>query len=311
MLTCLIVALPSLGAIAHKGINRLVGCALGSLVTLAATVFIVPHIDTITGLLAMALPIIAVGAWIAAGSERSNYIGLQFVFAFALAQLGRFGPVIDLTEIRDRLVGILIGLAIAIVVFTVLWPEREGAALTAALARLLKSMEALAGASSATSGAARLQAWTLLSQNRELQARVALEPTWPEPHGTATPQMTTILAQAQETLFVQDFLHVLIADAEGALPAPAANALASFQSASARQLASLAEQLHEAGAGLEDDLPAAHLATLDRLAAEPAIGGSSKERLAALSAAAHAVHECILRLGEHVRRYAGHAPGSR
>jgi multidrug resistance protein MdtO len=276
-------------------------------------VFVVPHIDTITGLLAMALPIIAVGAWIAAGSARSNYVGVQFMFAFALAQLGRFGPVIDLTEIRDRLVGILIGLGIAMVVFTVMWPEREGVALTATLARLLKSMEALSRAGSAATDATRLQAWTLLSQNRELQARVALEPTWPEPPDTAAPEMTTILAQAQEILFAQDSLNVLIADAEGALPAPAANALADFQAATARQLASLAEQLssaHVAGDGVEHDPLAGPLATLDRMAAGPDTGGWGRERLAALAAAAHAVHERILRLGEHVRRYAEHVSGN-
>jgi multidrug resistance protein MdtO len=310
MLTCIIVALPSLGATTHKGIARLVGCALGSLVTLAATVFVVPHIETITGLLAMALPIIAVGAWIAAGSARSNYVGVQFMFAFALAQLGHFGPVIDLTEIRDRLVGILIGLGISMVVFTVLWPEREGAALTAALARLLKSMAAFSCADSAAAGAARLQAWALLSQNRELQARVAFEPTWPEPPDTVAPDMTTILAQAQETLFAQDSLRVLISDTEGALPASAASALAEFQAATARQLASLAEQVstaQQAGAGAESDPLAGPLATLDRMAAGQ---GMDRERLAALVAAAHAVHERIQRLGEHVRRYAGHASGN-
>jgi multidrug resistance protein MdtO len=313
MLTCIILALPSLGATTQKGIARLAGCALGSLVTLAATVFVVPHIVTITGLLAMALPIIAVGAWIAAGSARSNYVGMQFIFAFALAQLGRFGPVIDLTEIRDRLVGILIGLGIAMVVFTVLWPEREGTALTAALARLLNSMAALSGADSTATAAARLQAWTMLSQNRELQARVALEPTWPEPPGAETPDTTTILAQAQETLFAQDFLRVMIADAEGALPAPAATALADFQAATARQLAGLADQVlagPPAGAGVEYDPLAGPLATLERLAAAPGTGGWGREGLAALSAAAHTVHERILRLGEYVRRYAGHASGS-
>jgi multidrug resistance protein MdtO len=313
MLTCIIVALPGLGATTHKGINRLVGCALGSLVTLGATVFVVPHLETITGLLAMSLPIIAAGAWIAAGSARSNYIGLQFIFAFALAQLGRFGPVIDLTEIRDRLVGILVGLGISIVVFTVLWPEREGAALTAALARLLKSMAALAGASRAAAGAARLQAWTLLNQNRELQARVALEPTWPEPPEPAAPVMTTILAQAQETLFAQHFLQLLVADADGALDATAANAMAEFQAATARELARLAELLspgHRADVASEPDRLAAPLSILDLMAAVDGDADASSERLAALSAAAHTAHESIVRLGEQVRRYAVHAAGN-
>lgn len=198
--TCIILALPSLGATTHKGVNRLLGCALGSLAALVATVFVVPHLDSIVGLLAMALPVIAAGAWIAAGSPRSNYIGVQMMFAFALAQLGSFGPVTDLAEIRDRLVGILLGLAVSITVYTLLWPEREGQALKTALARLRKAVAACAHADHRNIGAARLQAWSLLNQCRELQARVAMEPGW---RGRNSRRISNLLAQAEESLVAQ------------------------------------------------------------------------------------------------------------
>jgi len=198
--TCIILALPSLGATTHKGFNRLLGCVLGSLAALVATIFIVPHLDSIVGLLAMALPVIAVGAWIAAGSPRSNYIGVQMMFAFALAQLGSFGPVTDVTEIRDRLVGILLGLAASITVYTLLWPEREGQALKTALARLRKAVAACAHADHHSIGAARLQAWALLNQCRELQARVAMEPGW---RGRKSRRISNLLAQAEESLVAQ------------------------------------------------------------------------------------------------------------
>jgi multidrug resistance protein MdtO len=198
--TCIILALPSLGATTHKGINRLLGCILGSLAALVATVFVVPHLDSIVGLLAMALPVIAVGAWIAAGSPRSNYIGVQMMFAFALAQLGSYGPVTDLTEIRDRLVGILLGLAVSITVYTLLWPEREGQALKTALARLRKAVAACARADQHSIGAARLHAWSLLNQCRELQARVALEPGWRDRNSR---RISNLLAKAEESLVAQ------------------------------------------------------------------------------------------------------------
>jgi len=197
MQTCIILALPSLGATTHKGITRLLGCCLGSLAALVATVFVVPHLDSIVGLLAMSLPIIAAGAWIAVGSPRSNYIGVQMMFAFALAQLGSFGPVTDVTEIRDRLVGILLGLAVSITVYTLLWPEREGLALKTALARLRRAVAACARADHHAIGAARLQAWTLLNQCRELQARVALEPGW---RGRHSRRIANQLARAEESL---------------------------------------------------------------------------------------------------------------
>jgi len=204
MQTCIILALPSLGATTHKGITRLLGCCLGSLAALVATVFVVPHLDSIVGLLAMSLPVIAVGAWIAVGSPRSNYIGVQMMFAFALAQLGSFGPVTDVTEIRDRLVGILLGLAVSITVYTLLWPEREGQALKTALSRLRKAVAACARADHQGIGAARLQAWALLNQCRELQARVALEPGWRDRNSR---RIANVLAQAEERLAMQQASH--------------------------------------------------------------------------------------------------------
>ncbi|WP_455281469.1 hypothetical protein [Cupriavidus necator] len=160
--------------------------ALGSVVTLVATVFIIPHLDTITGLLALTLPLVAAGAWIAAGSPRTNYIGLQFVFAFGLSQLGHFGPSIDLTEIRDRMIGILVGVAVSIAVSAAVWPEREGDALKNMLGRLLRSVADLVRAGHNSRDAAgrrdavdkaRLRGWSLLMQNREMQARVGAR-TW-------------------------------------------------------------------------------------------------------------------------------------
>jgi len=204
MQTCIILALPSLGATAHKGINRLLGCCLGSLAALVATVFVVPHLDSIVGLLGMALPIIAVGAWIAVGSPRSNYIGVQMMFAFALAQLGSFGPVTDLTEIRDRLVGILLGLAVSITVYTLLWPEREGQALKTVLSRLRKAVAACSHANHHDLGSARLQAWALLNQCRELHARVALEPGWRDRNSR---RIANALAQAEEELAMLQARH--------------------------------------------------------------------------------------------------------
>ena len=125
MLTCIIVALPSLGTMTHKGINRIVGCLLGSLVALIYTVFIIPELDGIVGLLLVTIPIIGFGSWIAAGSSRTAYIGHQFVFAFALAEFSQFGPVTDVTEIRDRMIGILIGVLISVVAARLIWPEKE------------------------------------------------------------------------------------------------------------------------------------------------------------------------------------------
>ncbi|MDF9903570.1 UNVERIFIED_ORG: multidrug resistance protein MdtO [Pseudomonas reinekei] len=244
MLTCFILALPSLGASAHKGLTRIVGCALGSLVALGATVFIIPHLDSITGLLLLTLPIVAAGAWIAAGSARTNYIGVQFVFAYSLAQLGQFGPSTELTEIRDRMIGILIGVAVSLFVSAAIWPEREGQTLQAMLGRLLRSIAQLArvgaGNETATQGAAidgaRLQSWSLLMQNREMQARVALEPGWEQAHDSVTVQVTTWLAQAQETLFAVNWLQIVEQHAVSDVQQSFAQAFETFRECAAKRL---------------------------------------------------------------------------
>jgi multidrug resistance protein MdtO len=257
MLTCFILALPSLGASSHKGLTRIVGCALGSVVALVAAVFIIPHLDSIAGLLVLTLPIVAVGAWIAAGSPRTNYIGVQFVFAYALSQLGHFAPTTDLTEIRDRMIGILVGAVVSIAVSTWIWPEREGDALKRMLARLLRSVAGVARAGSdkldtdargAAVDKARLQGWSLLMQNREMQARVALEPGWHYDHDSVTPAITRSLAQAQEALLAVNWLQIVLAHAGPALPRTLAHSLEAFRAHAASRLEWMAGRFDGQGA---------------------------------------------------------------
>ncbi len=130
MLTCIILAIPplgmsSLGGIAHKGLVRVLGAALGSSMALFATVFILPRLDGITGLLSMILPVIALAGWITAGSSKSNYVGRQLMFTYVLALLGRFTLYPDIPEIRDRIVGILVGVVVYLTLAAFVWPDRE------------------------------------------------------------------------------------------------------------------------------------------------------------------------------------------
>lgn len=125
MLTCIILALPSVGAITHKGVLRLIGCVLGGITALFAMVLVVPYIDSIVGLLLVSLPFIFMSAWIAAGSERSAYIGVQMAFTFSLSMFDQFGPAVSLTEVRDRIVGVLLGITVSTFIYSYLWPERE------------------------------------------------------------------------------------------------------------------------------------------------------------------------------------------
>lgn len=114
MLSCLIVAQPGSGNTQRKIILRLVGAAVGSVFALVTIVYLTPRIDTLFGLLCIVLPVIALSSWISAGPENVSYAGVQIMFTFALATLETFGPVTGLTEVRDRIVGIILGLSLQV-----------------------------------------------------------------------------------------------------------------------------------------------------------------------------------------------------
>ncbi|MEP9317705.1 FUSC family protein [Pseudomonas sp. LABIM340] len=185
MLTCVVIALPSLGASTQKGLLRVGGCLVGSALALFCIVFVIPRIDDIVGLLAMSLPVISLGAWVAAGSERISYAGLQIMFCFALALLEQFGPTTELTEIRDRLVGILLGVMVSTLIHGLLWPEREGDSLRRRLAgvlhgiaELLRERQPTAEEQADRLHTASLRGWGQLAETDAMLARVTLEPGW-------------------------------------------------------------------------------------------------------------------------------------
>lgn len=208
MLTCVIIALPSLGASTQKGVLRIGGCLLGSALALLCMVFVIPGLETLVGLLIMSLPVIGLGAWVAAGSERISYAGLQIMFCFALALLEQFGPTTDLTEIRDRLVGIILGVVVSTLVQSLLWPEREGDSLRRRLSATLQSIAGLLRAPGPTESPDQLyqqsvRSWGQLAECEAMLARVALEPGWQQgEHEELTLYTQTLLARAREILLL-------------------------------------------------------------------------------------------------------------
>jgi multidrug resistance protein MdtO len=150
------------------------------------------------------------------------------------------------------MIGILIGVAVSLAVSAAMWPEREGQALKTMLGRLLRNIAQLARAGAdlkdpATQSAeidrTRLQGWSLLMQNREMQARVALEPGWEHDHDSVTAQVTTWLAQAQETLFAVTRLQIILQHAVLDLQHPFVDAFEVFRERAAKRLEWVADRL--------------------------------------------------------------------
>jgi multidrug resistance protein MdtO len=216
MLTCLVVALPSLGASSRHGLLRVSGALVASALALFMVAFVIPQLESVTGLLLMSLPVIALGAWVSAGSERISYAGLQLMFTFSLALLEQFAPPSDLTEIRDRLVGILLGVGVATFIQMSVWPEGEADALRTQLAKVLRTIAAVARghAPAAMSGAPAAPAqpastaWAMLADCEAMLARVTLEPDWREGEtARITLLAQTVLAQSRSILLASDAFH--------------------------------------------------------------------------------------------------------
>src|SRR4029453_11227306 len=90
MITCVIVALGSAGATIHKSALRIVGCAIGGILALISIVFIIPKMTSIAALALLVAAVTASAAWIAMGSERTAYLGVQLAFTYYLATLQGF-----------------------------------------------------------------------------------------------------------------------------------------------------------------------------------------------------------------------------
>ncbi|WP_234262391.1 FUSC family protein [Klebsiella aerogenes] len=177
MLSCIIVAQSSLGSTAQRGLLRVIGAMFGSLAALLMMILVMPHIDSVVGMLAMSLPVIGLGAWIYAGSEKISYAGIQMMFTFALALLESFGPTFELVEIRDRIIGILLGVLIATITHLYLWPEREGKLFWNNVGGLINAL-ALRVKSHAEGAGTEIALRRLLAGCQSIAARVAMEPGW-------------------------------------------------------------------------------------------------------------------------------------
>jgi multidrug resistance protein MdtO len=127
-ITCVFIALGSTEATLRKGTLRIVGCLIGALLALFTIFFLIPHMETIASLVIVVACVSAIAGWVATGTERIAYAGLQMAFAFYYSLFPGFdgyAPDTDLTHLRDRVVGILLGLTVTALVFHYIWPEKE------------------------------------------------------------------------------------------------------------------------------------------------------------------------------------------
>jgi uncharacterized membrane protein YccC len=124
LITCTFIALESTEATLHKGTLRIAGCLIGGALALFSILFLMPHMETIASLVLLVACVAAIAGWVATGSERVSYAGLQVAFAFFYSIFQGYAPDTDLDNVRNRVVGILFGLVVTGLVFHYVWPER-------------------------------------------------------------------------------------------------------------------------------------------------------------------------------------------
>jgi multidrug resistance protein MdtO len=141
--TPLIIALGSTGATIHKGLLRIIGCVIGGGLGLICTIWVIPRYETLGMYLFIVFCLHALAAWVAFGSERISYMGLQIALTFDLGVLSEYGPPTKIDPIRDRFIGIILGIIIISIFFSLLWPEDARAFLRQKLAACLRSIARL------------------------------------------------------------------------------------------------------------------------------------------------------------------------
>ena len=119
--TCFLTALSTIGSSRQKQMLRISGAIIGVVLGIGSQIFILPHLDSITGFTLLFLAITIPATWIATSGPRLSYCGVQILIAFYLINLSEFRVQTSLEPGRDRVIGIFLGLLMMWLVFDQLW----------------------------------------------------------------------------------------------------------------------------------------------------------------------------------------------
>ncbi len=125
MVTCVVTALSSVDAQVRKQNLRMAGAAVGAVAGVGALLFILPAHQSLLALL-LVLGVTSFGAaWVAVGPLRISYAGLQIALAVYYVLLAEPHISTELAPIRDRLIGIFVGIFAMRAAFVWVAPEGD------------------------------------------------------------------------------------------------------------------------------------------------------------------------------------------
>jgi multidrug resistance protein MdtO len=140
VVTALIVTQTSFGASVQKSLLRLVGALFGGFMALVVITLIMPNMETVASVVVVTSIPFFVAGWIVTGGSKISYVGMQVGLVLALVLLNRLGPTTNLAPAGDRILGVLIGIAVMGFINLSLWPNFAGQALHKKLADALRAL---------------------------------------------------------------------------------------------------------------------------------------------------------------------------
>lgn len=182
---------------------RICGCLVGAAMGVAAILYVIPHLESVGGLMALVFCAILVAGWVSSGSERISYAGVQVGLAFLLTVLSGFAPSTDMEAARDRIIGILLGNVVVWVIFTQIWPKSAVVDVRERLARAVAGLSRLAaldppGRALAVGEAGLVAAE--IGKAREVLALLPFEPGHQQPTPGRLLRVRQIIAEAKALL---------------------------------------------------------------------------------------------------------------
>lgn len=212
VVTCVIVGQASFGATVQKALLRVAGATVGGLLGLLAIVLVMPSIDSLPPFLIVVGIGTGIAAFVSTGSARISYVGIQIAMAFAMTLLDAFGPSMDLTTPRDRVIGVLLGNAVMAAVMFWIWPVLASKEMVASLESALRHMATLSrlgiegGAMAPLVRPAhgfRLQIYQDLAATLRLHGEAQFEPGASSPaRQDAQQQLLRVLQETQQVFLV-------------------------------------------------------------------------------------------------------------
>jgi multidrug resistance protein MdtO len=144
VVTCIVCSLSTVGASVQKGVLRFAGSALGGVLGVITLTCIFPYMDSIGGFWFPFAAVTGLAAYVTFSGPSLSYGGYQIGLAFYKCVLQSYGPYTELRVVRDRLIGVFLGLAVYGVISNRLWPVKALQTTRAKLASALQTLATLA-----------------------------------------------------------------------------------------------------------------------------------------------------------------------